>query len=148
MATRIIILLMVVLSSCNHQRMLNRKINRAEKFAALHGLKIVDTIHITDIDTFIVERYQHDTVTNLIYNDSVTVINNERLKVVYHVDSVTNNIHHYAECKSDTIIKPEYHTIVTEKIKSTNEPIKWWWWVVLGAIFIHTVILIKRMFVK
>lgn len=111
--------------SCSPQKRLNRKLKRAERFAKKHGLTIMDTVRITDIDTFIVNSVTHDTTTQLIHHDSVTVINNERVKLIYKHDTITNEIWHHVECKGDTIIQREEHTITNEKIKYMPQESSW-----------------------
>ncbi len=113
MKKSILLLLAVAAISCSPQKKLNRKIERAEKFARKHALMIVDTIVIHD--TTIIESHFSDTVTHFIHNDTVTVINNERVKVKYYYDSVTNNIHHWDEVKEVEVIKEI--PVIVEKVK-------------------------------
>jgi hypothetical protein len=54
-----LLLIVILLVSCNPQKRLNRKVKRAENYAYKHGLVIKDTIKV--VDTVIVDNYIHDT---------------------------------------------------------------------------------------
>jgi hypothetical protein len=98
-----LIILCLLFISCNPQNRLNRKVKRAENYAYKHGLVIQDTVKV--IDTVIVESYIHDTTSTIIKQDSVTVINNEKVYLRYYYDTLRQEIYHEVECKGDTLIK-------------------------------------------
>ena len=98
-----ILILCIFLISCNPQNRLNRKVKRAENYAYKHGLVIKDTIKV--VDTVIVESYIHDTTATIIKQDSVTIINNEKVFLRYYYDTLRQEIYHEVECRGDTIVR-------------------------------------------
>jgi len=98
-----ILILCIFLISCNPQNRLNRKVKRAENYAYKHGLVIKDTIKV--VDTVIVESYIHDTTATIIKQDSVTIINNEKVFLRYFYDTLRQEIYHEVECRGDTIVR-------------------------------------------
>lgn len=114
-----------------------------ERFAAKHGLQSKEV----DVDTFVVEKTQHDTVTKIIKNDTVIIrtetLPGERPKPIikYFYDHTTDSIFIHSECPSDTIVKQEYHNRVIKKPAKSN----WLLWLLLGLILL---LLIKRELMK
>ena len=98
-----LILILIFLTSCNPENILNRKVKRAENYAYKHGLVIQDTIKV--IDTVIIESYIHDTTATFYRHDSITVVNNEKVFLKYFYDTLRQEIYHEVECKGDTIIR-------------------------------------------
>ena len=98
-----ILLLCIFLISCSPQNRLNRKVKRAENYAYKHGLVIKDTVKV--VDTVIVENYIHDTTATIIKQDSVTIINNEKVFLRYFYDTLRQEIYHEVECRGDTIVR-------------------------------------------
>ncbi len=85
---------------------------------------------ITIIDTVIVPEYTHDTTTLIRFHDSVTVINNERIRIKYFYDTLKETIHHQYTCFGDTVIKETivpYETVVVQELT---------WWQKYGSIII------------
>jgi hypothetical protein len=78
-------------------------LKRAENYAYKHGLVIQDTVKV--VDTVVVESYIHDTTSTIIKQDSVTVINNEKVYLRYYYDTLRQEIYHEIECKGDTLIR-------------------------------------------
>ena len=93
----LIIILTVLIVSCSPSKRINRIVKKHPE------LLVSDTIKV--IDTVIIESVQYDTTTKFIEHKTVEVINNERVNLKYRYDTITNEIHHYVECKGDTIIK-------------------------------------------
>jgi hypothetical protein len=98
-----ILIICIFLFSCSPQNRLNRKVKRAENYAYKHGLVIQDTVKV--VDTVVVESYIHDTTSTIIKQDSVTVINNEKVYLRYYYDTLRQEIYHEIECKGDTLIR-------------------------------------------
>jgi len=98
-----LIILCLLFISCNPQNRLNRKVKRAENYAYKHGLVIQDTVKV--VDTVVVESYIHDTTSTIIKQDSITVINNEKVYLRYYYDTLRQEIYHEIECKGDTLIR-------------------------------------------
>lgn len=138
----IIILLAIVSISCSPQRRLNWKIDRAEIFARKHDLIIVDTIWIPD--TTFIERQVVRNDSIFIYNDTTIVINNDRVRVEYYYDSITNNIYHEVEVKEIEIIKEI--PVEVEKIKYLKQTN----WVLIFCLLLALffIILIALRFIK
>ena len=119
----------------------NRLVKKAEKIANQYDLLIQDTIII--IDTVIIENYKIDTLTTFIYNDSVTVINNERVSLRYFYDTLTREIYHEIECKGDTLIR---ETIITrDRIKVVETKKYWINWALLGGCIFIMLFLIRNL---
>lgn len=93
----LIIILTAFLISCSPSKRINRIVKNNPELA------IKDTITI--IDTLIIETVTHDTTTKFIEHTTVEVINNEKVRLQYRYDTITNEINHYVECKGDTIYK-------------------------------------------
>lgn len=76
-------------------------------------------------DTITIERVVHDTITKFIVHDSVTVVNNERVRLQYFYDTVKKEIYHEVECKEITqpYIK-EVHTVAP-----VDHRWPWWFWI-------------------
>ena len=93
----LIIILAVLTISCSPSKRINRIVKKHPE------LLVSDTIKV--IDTLVIDSYIHDTTTKFIEHKTVEVINNERVNLKYRYDTITNEIHHYVECKGDTIIR-------------------------------------------
>ena len=100
---KVLFIILIFLVSCSPQNRLNRKVKRIENFAYKHGLVIKDTVKI--LDTVYVQNYNIDTVTNFVYNDTVTFVNTEKIFARYYYDTLRQEIYHEIECKGDTIIR-------------------------------------------
>mgnify|MGYP003627426025 CR=1 FL=1 len=98
-----LLFILIFLTSCNPENILNRKVKRAENYAYKHGLVIQDTIKV--IDTVVIESYIHDTTATFYTSDSITVIDNSRVLLKYFYDTLRQEIYHEIECKGDTIIR-------------------------------------------
>jgi len=140
---RILVILLIFLVSCSPQNRLNRKVKRAEKFATKHGLVIQDTIRV--VDTVIVDNYIHDTTSSIIYHDSVTVVNNEKVVLKYFYDTLRQEIYHEVICKGDTIIREI--VVPVDKIKVIDKDNRYMIIVIImlgGLIFI----VLRRNYIK
>jgi len=98
------------------KRKAKRKIERAKELApdlfSVEVVEVVDTIYVDHYDTIVKNRF--------IEHDSVIVINNERVKLVYVHDSIKKEIHHHIECK-------EVEKIVTIEVeKEQIRQLTWW----------------------
>tara|TARA_R110002110_G_scaffold255818_2_gene471662 strand:- start:373 stop:798 length:426 start_codon:yes stop_codon:yes gene_type:complete len=98
-----LLLILIFLTSCNPENILNRKVKRAENYAYKHGLVIQDTIKV--IDTVVIESYRIDTISTFIVHDSVVVYNNDKVYLKYFYDTLRQEIYHEVECKGDTLIR-------------------------------------------
>lgn len=113
-----IILILICITSCSPQKKLQRLVKKNPE------LKTQDTL--TVINTVIIDSVSYDTTTKFIEHKTVEVINNERVRLVYRYDTITNDINHYIEVKGDTIvqeIKVPFETIVVEEKKT---PLSFW----------------------
>ena len=98
----LILSLSLGLSSCGVSKLsrAQRKLDRVKVLAP--ELVMTDTIVVRD--TIVIKEAHYDTVTSIVHMDSVTVFNNERVRLKYIYDTITNEIHHDVLCKE--IIKP------------------------------------------
>jgi hypothetical protein len=98
------LLIILLLSSCAVHPIFdkyraNKKIRKAKRLDPSRFT--VDTIVIRD--TVLIQSYEVDTITNIIYHDTVKVVDNSRVVLKYFYDSTTREIWHEVECKGDTV---------------------------------------------
>jgi hypothetical protein len=117
--TLTIIIVLALAASCSPSARLARLVKKHPELVR------VDTLYIHD--TIIVEGVKYDTVTRFLTNTTVEVINNERMRLEYHYDTITNEIRHSFECKEITIHKE--HRIPYNFVQPT-EPTQWWIWLI------------------
>ena len=96
----------LILISCTPQKRLNRIVRNNP-----HLLN-KDTIRV--IDTIVLQNYSIDTIHEIEFHDTVIIQNNDRVEARYYYDTVKKEIHHYIECKSDTIVKDRF--VPVEKV--------------------------------
>ncbi len=112
------VLAVILLVSCSPQKRMNRLI---KKFPHLTETKI-DTIRL--IDTFVIQQYDTTLISNVIKQDCVIVINNERVKISYKYDTIKEQIIHSVKLPNDTIYKEKIIPIEVEKV--VYKEISWW----------------------
>jgi hypothetical protein len=112
------ILAVILLVACSPQKRMNRLI---KKFPHLTETKI-DTIRL--IDTFVIQQYDTTLISNVIKQDCVIVINNERLKISYKYDTIKEQIIHSVKLPNDTIFKEKIIPIEVEKV--IYKELDWW----------------------
>lgn len=112
------ILAVILLVACSPQKRINRLI---KKFPHLTETKI-DTIRF--IDTFVIQQYDTTLISNVIKQDCVIVINNERVKISYKYDTIKEQIIHSIKLPNDTIYKEKIIPIEVEKV--VYKEISWW----------------------
>jgi hypothetical protein len=112
------VLAVILLVSCTPQKRMNRLI---KKFPHLTETKI-DTIRL--IDTFVVQQYDTTLINNVIKQDCVIVINNNRISLAYQYDTITNEIIHTIKLPNDTIYKEKIIPIEVEKV--VYKELDWW----------------------
>ena len=112
------VLAVILLVACSPQKRMNRLIN---KFPHLTETKI-DTIRL--IDTFVVQQYDTTLINNVIKQDCVIVINNERVKISYKYDTIKEQIIHSIKLPNDTIYKEKIIPIEVEKV--VYKELDWW----------------------
>lgn len=100
----------------------------------------VDTIAIHD--TVILDAYIHDTTTILVPHKTVEVVNNEKVRLVYRFDTITREIHHEVECKTDTVIRIHEIPVETIQIQEAKKPTDWKFWGLLVAVVVGFVFMI------
>ena len=111
-------LLVSLLISCSPQKKLNNLLKRHPE------LLQQDTLNLFIHDTVVIERFHHDTVTRVSFHDTTIIVNNERILAKYFYDTLRKEIHHYIECKGDTV------TIIKEVLVPYNKvevkELTWW----------------------
>ncbi len=112
------VLAVILLVACSPQKRMNRLI---KKFPHLTETKI-DTIRF--IDTFVIQQYDTTLINNVIKQDCVIVINNERVKISYKYDTIKEQIIHSIKLPNDTIYKEKIIPIEVEKV--VYKEISWW----------------------
>ena len=130
-----LILILLILTSCNAEKKLQRLVKKNPE------LKKADTITIQDTLTVITNKVQTDTVTSLksITNDTLIITKeNLTVKTVYNYE--TDSIFVYGECDTDTITKIIERQIPYNKIevKKQKDLRIWFILVVVVLIFLFT----------
>ena len=112
-----LIILLCIFASCTPQKRINRLVKKHPHLIQKDTIKVIDTI--------IIESVQYDTNTIFIPHKTVEVINNEKVRLQYRYDTITNHIYHEVECKGDTLIREV--VVPVEKYNITNDYsfIKW-----------------------
>jgi hypothetical protein len=130
------IILICLIVGCSPQKRLNRLLTRYPNLTEQDTLIVRDTI--------MVEKYVHDTTTVLEFHDTTTVINNERVILKYFHDTLTKEIHHYVECKGDTVYMEKLVPIE----KAVFRELSWWEkyreFLYIGLILIGVLMIIKK----
>ena len=129
------IIFIVCIIACAPQKRLNNLITRYPHLAYKDTLVVRDTITI--------EEFVHDTTTILEIHDTTTVINNERVILKYFHDTLTKEIHHYVECKGDTVFMEKLVTIKQAIFRELS-----WWDKYKELIFIGLILLGVLMILK
>ncbi len=130
------IILIFLIVGCSPQKRLNRLITKYPHLTERDTIVLRDTVTI--------QNYVHDTTTVLEFHDTTTVINNERVILKYFHDSLTKEIHHYVECKGDTVYveKPYYVE------KAVFRELSWWEkykeFLYIGLILIGVLMIMKK----
>ena len=101
-----IFLIILLVVGCTPQKRLNRIVRNNPH------LLVKDTIRV--VDTIVIDNYSFDTITSIELHDTVIIQNNDRVEARYYYDTLKKEIHHYIECKSDTIVKDRF--IPVEKV--------------------------------
>jgi len=121
---------------CSPQERLNRLLTKYPT------LTEKDTIIVRD--TITIEKYIHDTTTVLEFHDTTTVINNERVILKYFHDTLTKEIHHYVECKEDTVYVEKLVPIE----KAVFRELSWWEkyreFIYIGLVLLGVYMIIKK----
>lgn len=128
----LLILVFLTISSCfvSKSRRVERKINKIKKIDPLYFQ--LDTIKL--VDTLIIEKEYHDTISQLISQDTVTVINNEKVLLKYFYDTTRVEIWHEIEVKPDTVIIQE--EVVVEKLIHPKRGISTNWLIIGALLFV------------
>jgi len=130
------IFLILLVVGCTPQKRLNRIVRNNPH------LLIKDTIRV--VDTIVIDNYSFDTITSIEFHDTVIIQNNDRVEARYYYDTLKKEIHHYIECKSDTIVKDRF--IPVEKVIIQEQTL----WEKYGSLVIIALIflIILRVFKK
>ena len=78
------------------------------------------------------------------FHDTTTVINNERVILKYFHDTLTKEIHHYVECKEDTVYVEKLVPIEKEVFRELS-----WWekyreFIYIGLVLLGVYMIIKK----
>jgi hypothetical protein len=126
-------IILILLISCSPQKRLNRLVKNHPH--------LIENDTIIVHDTIIIPSITHDTTTIFVPNKTVEVINNERVRLHYIYDTITNTITHDVECK-EVVINREI-AVPVEKYKLTND-LSWIkWLVILGLALVGLVVFLK-----
>ena len=130
------VIFIISIIACSPQKRLNRLLT---KYPILTEK---DTIVVRD--TIMIEKYVYDTTTVLEFHDTTTVINNERVILKYFHDTLTKEIHHYVECKEDTVYVEKLVPIE----KAVFRELSWWEkyreFIYIGLVLLGVYMIIKK----
>jgi len=132
------IFLILLIVGCTPQKRLNRIVRNNPH------LLVKDTIRV--VDTFVIDNYSFDTITSIEFHDTVIIQNNDRVEARYYYDTLKKEIHHYIECKSDTIVKDRF--IPVEKVIIQEQTLweKYGSLVIIALIFLVILRVFKKYF--
>jgi hypothetical protein len=130
------VIFIISIIACSPQKRLNNLITKYPHLAYKDTLVIRDTITV--------EKYVHDTTTILEFHDTTTVINNERVILKYFHDTLTKEIHHYVECKEDTVFVEKLVPIKQAIFRELS-----WWdkyreFIYIGLVLLGVYMIIKK----
>lgn len=133
----IILISLVLLFSCSPEQRIARIVGKYPhlKQSALDTLIIHDSV--------VVNNYSYDTTKLVEYHDTTIIVNNEKVIAKYIFDTITNEIHHYIECKGDTIriireVPVEVEKIVIQDHGKTDFKTYLIW----GSVFLGLIVLL------
>ena len=134
------IVLICLIVSCSPQKRLNRLVKKHPE------LSQIDTLNLVVRDTIVIEKQSFDTTTQIIYHDSVTVINNERVILKYFYDTITQELNHYLENKTDTIYTEKIVNVPVDRV--IVRELSWWdrykEFIYIGLVLIMVLIILKK----
>ena len=134
------IVLICLIVSCSPQKRLNRLVKKHPE------LSQIDTLNLVVRDTIAIEKQSFDTTTQIIYHDSVTVINNERVILKYFYDTITQELNHYLENKTDTIYTEKIVNVPVDRV--IVRELSWWdrykEFIYIGLVLIMVLIILKK----
>ena len=108
------VILICLIVGCSPQKRLNKLLTKHPQLTQQDTIVVRDTVTI--------QTYVHDTTTVLEFHDTTTVINNEQVILKYFHDTLTKEIHHYVECKGDTVYMEKLVPIE----KAVFRELSWW----------------------
>ena len=134
------IVLICLIVSCSPQKRLNRLVKKHPE------LSQIDTLNLVVRDTIVIQKQSFDTTTQIIYHDSVTVINNERVILKYFYDTTTQELNHYLENKTDTIYTEKIVNVPVDRV--IVRELSWWdrykEFIYIGLVLIMVLIILKK----
>ena len=132
------IFLILLIVGCTPQKRLNRIVKNNPH------LLVKDTIRV--VDTIVIDNYSFDTITSIEFHDTVIIENNEKIIARYYYDTLKKEIHHYIECKSDTIVKNRFIPIEKVIIQEQTLWQKYGSLVIIALIFLIILRVFKKYF--
>lgn len=100
--------------SCSPQQRLQRLLKKNPELIELDTIRVIDTV--------IIQRYDTTLINTIIRQDSVTLINTERIKIKYYYDTITEKIEHFISLPSDTITQE----VIIPYEKIVYKELSWW----------------------
>jgi len=100
--------------SCSPQQRLQRLLKKNPQLIELDTIRVIDTV--------IIQRYDTTLINTIIRQDSVTLINTERIKIKYYYDTITEKIEHFISLPSDTITQE----VIIPYEKIVYKELSWW----------------------
>ena len=100
--------------SCSPQQRLQRLLKKNPQLIELDTIRVIDTV--------IIQRYDTTVINTIIRQDSVTIINTERIKIKYYFDTITQQIEHFISLPSDTITQE----VIIPYEKIVYKQLSWW----------------------
>ena len=123
-------ILLIFISSCSAQWHLKKAIKKDPTLVQ------VDTLRVTDIDTFITETVQHD--TSFFMSRDTTIIVKDRMTIKHYIHDSTVYIE--GECLGDTIIKTEVIEMPVEKVVYNESWFPKWFLIIIAGLVVYAIL--------
>lgn len=144
MKTYYILLLSLLVVSCiPSKKVRERRAERHLDRALFLNPNIIKDSTVIHYDTISIPKHVYFKSHEFVKHETITVIDNQDMRVEYHYDSVTNTIHHVGECKErDTIIE---HNVPIKVINTKeSDTHRYYYWGAILSLFILLVLLLLK----
>ena len=130
------VILICLITSCSPQKRLNRLLTKHPELTEMDTLIIRDTV--------VINSYVHDTTTIMMFHDTTTVLNNEKVILKYFYDTLRETIYHDVECVGDTVYTEKLVPVKTAVFRELS-----WWdkykeFIYIGLVLMMVLIILKK----
>jgi len=133
-----IILILVLLSSCNPCRKINKLLLKHPECLKLDSVLVADT--------FIVNRVESDTLFKFSEMHDTVVVKNDRLTIKYFYNKTTDSVYLQGVCDTDTLIR--YRWRYRERILARPEGLTFWHKLGIGMFILLLLLIIAYLITR